>query len=277
MFNYMFKQPYLLPDDGTDIAGDTGETDAQIADVQDVNDDSTGDTGVNDSGAADRNTQDDASFKDNPQNKAFAEIRRKAEKAERDLSIARKYGADYGVYSDEDIAAKFGQSHGIRTLEQLETALLNEQYQKSGIDPSMINNLIENHPTVKNAKEQQLNATVNTQFEELLKEFPDCGFKSVNDMHTMPTYDKFLTKLRQGYSIADAYESCNRAEIRAKQSAAVKQRTFNNINSKQHLKTEGDGANDASDVKIDPDTLQMYLDQGMTKAQAQQYHKKIYG
>lgn len=280
-------QPYLDADDGTDIGGEAGEFTAPL------DDDFEEDEGQEDSEVADPEPLKDMSFKDDPRNQEFAEQRRKeALEVERqknaalarNYDIAKKYGADYGVFSDADIAAKFGQSHGITNLEQFETALRNQQYQEAGVDPSVINELIGSHPTVQKAERliqqmnnQQADVMISSQFKELQAQFPESGLKSLDDLVMLKTYDSIFEKIQKGYSLADAYESANRAELRSKSIAAAKQKTLNGINSKQHLATEGDGEGETNDVHIPPDTLQMYLDSGMNKKDAMKYHKKLYG
>lgn len=83
---------------------------------------------------------------DDRTNSAFAEMRRRAEQAERttakyerDLKVAQKFGKD-GIYSEDDIAKSYGQSHGIYTLEQLESAI---EAQSKGIDPKFYNEVQE--------------------------------------------------------------------------------------------------------------------------------------
>jgi hypothetical protein len=288
MFSKMFERflPFLEADDGTNIAG---AEDGDLADLQD-DEDLDDDAGAEDSDPAD---QKDMSFKDDPRNKEFAEQRRKeALEAERqknallakDYDIAKKYGAEYGVFSEQDIAAKYGQSHGITTLEQFETALMNQQYKQAGIDPNLINQIVSSHPTLKKAEaliqqmgEQQANSNIMSEFEELKKQFPESGLKTLADLGKLPTYKAIEEKFARGYSLADAYESANRAEIRTKQQAAAKQKTLNDINSKSHLNTEGDGEGETNDVHIPAETLQMYLDMGMSKKDAMKHHKKLYG
>lgn len=282
MFKELF-QPFLEADDGTNISGgEVGEfTEPQENDIDESPESQEVAEPVK-----------DMSFKDDPRNKEFAEQRRKeALEAERqknallarNYDIAKKYGADYGVFSDEDIAAKYGQSHGITTLEQFEARLMEQQYKEAGVDPNLINQLIGSHPTVRQAQmliqqmnEQQTDNLMTEQFKELQSQFPESGLKSLSDLAALPTYDKIVEKVQRGYSLADAYESANRTELRSKATAAAKQKTLNDINSKQHLNTEGDGEGETNDTHIPPETLQMYLDQGKTKKEAIAFHKKLY-
>jgi hypothetical protein len=124
---------------------------------------------------------------------------------------------------------------------------------------------------------QQINSQLDADFAELKKEYPESGLKDLADLAMLPTYGEICEKIKKGYTLTDAYASANRAELRQKTTAAAKQKTLNNINSKQHLNTEGDGAGETNDIHIPEDTMQMYLDMGMDKKAAMKYHKKLYG
>lgn len=225
------------------------------------------------------------------QDAAFAELRRKAEKAEaaekraneleRDHGIARKYGAEYGVYSEADIAEKFGQSHGIKTLADFEAAVQREEYKAKGIDPDAINQLIENHPVIKEAKQREVESKrqaeysrLETGFSELSKAYPDL-IKKAEDID-QGTWDIYLASNGK-VSLQKAFEAANLDKVLPRTAEAARQKMLNSINGKAHLGTEGDGGTDTSDTHIDAETLQMYMDQGMSKADAQKYHKKLYG
>jgi hypothetical protein len=88
-----------------------------------------------------------------------------------------------------------------------------------------------------------------------------------------------LDRLQKGYSLYDAWYMSNRTKILEQTQKAATQKTLNNLNSKSHLKTEGDGAGDSSSssTPLSRETLQMYIDSGMTEKQARVFHKKLYG
>jgi len=88
-----------------------------------------------------------------------------------------------------------------------------------------------------------------------------------------------VEKLSKGYSFEDAWYTTNRSKITEQKEKAAAQKTLNNLDSKKHLKTEGDGGADsnASSIPLPGDTLQMYMDSGMTEKQARAFHKKLYG
>ena len=178
----------------------------------------------------------------------------------------------------------FAQKYGFQTFEEMEAYQQQQEaeqqrqaYLQQGVNLDLINQLVSNHPDVKMAKMQQINAQLDADFAELKKEYPESGLKTLADLAMLPTYGEICEKIRRGYSLTDAYASANRAELRQKTTAAAKQKTLNNINSKQHLNTEGDGAGETNDIHIPDDTMQMYLDMGMDKKAAMKYHKKLYG
>ena len=186
------------------------------------------------------------------QNAAFAEMRRKAEAAERkaadleaqrrrDQEIARKYGKEYGVYSDADVAAQYSKSHGINTVEEFEAALQKEEYKAKGVDPDLINELVANHPDIKAAKAQQGQAAINAEIKELADEYPDLKVKTLADMQALPNFEAIKEKAYRGMTLLEAYEAVNRAEIRQRAKEEGAQGAIRNIGSKAHLGTEKSG------------------------------------
>jgi hypothetical protein len=246
-----------------DEVGDEGADDAADVDTIDTGDDvddtldtdvDDDDQGANNPGAAD--PDQNPSFKDDPQNKAFAEMRRRTEQAERDAQIARKYGAEYGVFSEAEIAAKYGDSHGIRSLAELEKAIQTEQYRQQGIDPDAINQLIENHPAIKQANEENFKRLVQDNYLDLQKEYPEL-VKKPEDV-SEDVFKKWNDG-KSGLTLTEAYELVNRKSIREHLQASSKQKALNQVNSKSHLRSNGgDGADDVDLTSIPADTLQTY-------------------
>lgn len=196
------------------------------------------------------------SFKDDPQNKAFADMRRRAEQAERDRDIARNYGADYGVYSEADISARYGESHGIHSLMELEKAIQMEQYRAQGIDPDVINSIVENHPAIKQAEEEKFNRLLSDSFGDLQKEYPEL-VKNPEDIQ-LEVWQKWQDG-KMGLSLTDAYELVNKKVIRDHLQASSKQKTLNQVNSKSHLRSNGgEGADDVDLTSIPSETMATY-------------------
>jgi len=251
-------------------------------------------TGELNSGAADPGTgTDPASQKavQTPeQNAAFAELRRSKEAAERrasevesqrrrDNEAARKYGKDYNIYSDADVAAQYGRSHGLNTVEEFEAALQkqtqDEAYRAKGIDPDLVNQIVANHPDIKAARIQQGQSLVNSEIKELATEYPDLKVKTLADMQALPNFEAIKAKAYKGMTLLEAYEAVNRAEIRQKAKEEGAQGAIRNIGSKAHLGTEKSGnTQQGKEVEVSAEKMRVWRAMGYTEAEARKKEAK---
>jgi len=233
--------------------------------------DSTESTTDQSEGTTDTQTEVDTKPKQTPeQDRAYADLRRKAEAAERramevegqrqrDAQIARKFG-QYGVFSDADVAEKYGKSHGIHNVQQFEEALRREEYQAKGIDPDMVKKLVDEHPDLQAAREfkqaairaQEDNFLVNS-FDELTKEYPE--IKGVADVP--PDVWRKWKNGSTGLTLPEAYLVVERKNIETRKIEAAKQATLNNIQSKDHVRGNGKGV-EGDTVRIPDDVMEMY-------------------
>ena len=222
-------------------------------------------------GATDAPTEVDTKPKQTPeQDRAYAELRRSKEAAERramevegqrqrDAQIARKFG-QYGVFSDADVAEKYGQSHGIHNVAQFEEALRRQEYESKGIDPDMVKKLVDEHPDLQAAREfkqaairaQEDNFLVSS-FDELIKEYPE--IKGVADVP--PDVWRKWKNGSTGLTLPEAYLVVERKNIEARKVEAAKQATLNNIQSKDHVRGNGKGV-EGDTVRIPDDVLAQY-------------------
>jgi len=222
-------------------------------------------------GATDNANEVDVKQKQSPeQNAAFADLRRKAEAAERraieveaqrqrDAQIARKFG-QYGVFSDADVAEKYGQSHGIHNVAQFEEALRREEYAAKGIDPDMVKKLVDEHPDLQAAREfkqaairAQEDSFLVSSFDELTKEYPE--IKGVADVP--PDVWRKWKNGSTGLTLNEAYLVVERKNIETRRVEAAKQATLNNIQSKDHVRGNGKGV-EGDTVRIPDDVMEMY-------------------
>ena len=251
------------------------------------------------------------------ENARWAQMRREAEEAkqlkqelvERDKWVEETFGASHGLHDWKSYQNAVAETQKMQAQQQArsfdeETAGMVRQMQEEGYDPLSIQlytgqralqkqneQLAQELATMKGQTQKQTAAQqaeiahqknlqkVDESFAELQAEYPE-----IKDLDSLmadlgeETWTKIAKKYGMGYSLLDAYESTNRQALKQKTVAAVKQKTVNDLNSKKHLKTEGDGATEAaSTTTLDPETLGMYMDSGMTEKQARAFHKKLYG
>lgn len=239
-------------------------------------------------GTTDTPTEVDTKPKQTPeQDRAYADLRRKAEAAERraseveaqrqrDIEVAKKYG-QYGVYSDADVAEKYGKSHGLNTVADFEAQLQREEYQSKGIDPDMIKKLVDEHPAIKSAQEAQAIAAKAQQdrflvdnFNELAKEFTEIA--KAEDVP--PDVWRVWRNGESGISLKQAYAAVNYESIASKKAEAAKQAALNNIQSKEHVRGNGSGV-EGDTVRIPDDVMEMYkrFNPGKTMDEYKKHYK----
>lgn len=251
----------LPPDDG----GSFSDTDTSPESIEESSQAQEHET-VEDTVSPDIADQvDDKTVQDDKTNSAFADMRRKMETLEKQNTIARKYG-QYGVFDEADVSRVYGHQ-GIHNLSQLDQAIENqrkeaerEQWLEKGVDPDEIQQLIDdklnNHPSVVAAREAEFNNSLMQGYQELVSEYADI-VKSPDDI-SPEVWAKFNNG-KSGLTLAESFTLINRKEIATKQQAAIKQAALNNMNSKNHLRPNGaDGSSAADLTQIDPNVLATY-------------------
>jgi hypothetical protein len=152
------------------------------------------------------------------ENAKFAEMRRareaaeaKAAQIERDYNISRQYGADYGVHSEAEIAAKYA-AQGIKTFEQFQQAVKAQEMADKGIDPDEVKRLAEELPEVKEARQMKRDRESMVALQEIAPE--------ITNASQIPS--EVLQAYIQGKDLASEYaiwKLKNDAMIRAKEKA----------------------------------------------------------
>lgn len=272
-FNLQLFGNTVLPNDGNSGGGDDTSGDTTSAyvsgndeDVPLVGENEGEETPVEESAEPLKDTKQDPKI-----DSAFATLRREKENFE-------KQKKDLDTWVQEN----FGKDFGIKTIEEYKDMMekqLKEQKEnelrEQGYDPNVIREIVKNDPEIrkvmtevdsKKQEEKLVNdyQTLAAEYPEFIKQ-PEDITKDVWDL-----YDK-------GMSLVDAYTIVNRKTILDHARSVGKQQTLNSINSKSHLKAEGDGAKEGNDVQMPQDTLQMYMDMGMSRKEAFAHYKKLYG
>lgn len=217
------------------------------------------------------------------ENAAFAAARRRAEaeykqqlQAEMDKFVAQIYDGQVNPYTGRPITNKAEYDAFMERHQQEEQR---QRYEQAGVDPDLIGQLIEKSPTIQQAKQMIEQAqmaegqrALEAQVAEIAKIDP--SIKSMQDIMAMPSFPDFDAKVRQGYSLADAYKLVNFDTLAQKRSAAAKQATLNAVNGKSHLTATTGGAGE--DVIVPPETMSFYRQAfpGWTDAQIMADYKK---
>jgi hypothetical protein len=174
-----------------------------------------------DNGEVESTQQIEKPVQSKEENAHFAEQRRAREAAEskavaleRDYFIAKTYGKDYEIYSEGDIAEKYGHL-GITTLDQFKEAVRFEEMKEKGIDPDEIKKYVNEDPDVKAArewKEQQKKNAVYEEFFQYFKEENGRDFDTTKDTIPQEVWDS----VNKGKSLVDAYAIHESKQLKAK-------------------------------------------------------------
>lgn len=225
---------------------------------------------------------------DSETNKAFQEMRKAREDAERKL----KETEDRAKKADELIAQQYGESHGIYTVEQYENRLNQEReqeqrqrYEDAGLTPEEVQALKE-HPALKEQRQAELEQRQKQDFaagwQKLYASYPEVeeAIKKFNAGEPQNVFnDEMRAEIERGASPIAAYRSAHFDTILQRQTQGMKetakQEALNSLNSKNHLKPSGDGSADVDSVEIDPEQMAMYRRlTGKTDADIRKWHKK---
>ena len=196
------------------------------------------------------------------QNAAFAAARRRAEaqaavrsQAEQDALVERIYRGQNNPYTGKPIRS-------VRDLNEYEQQYQADQMRQAGIDPGVLNQMIEQNPVVQQARQmtakmqqEEGQRYIEGQVAEISKVDP--SIKSFADLTKADTFPQFDAMVRRGYSLVDAYKIVNFDRLSGQRAAAAKQQALNSVNGKNHLNTTK-GAGSGEDVVVPEETMAMY-------------------
>lgn len=198
--------------------------------------------------------------RDFEKDKAYADLRRKAEDAERRAAKADQWAKDnYGHL-------------GVNTLDEYQTFLAEEkkreEYENQGIDYDAVRKIAkeeaENHPDVKKAKEIEQKFAVNAEIRALKTAYPDVNISEIDTLddlmpalEKLPNWPDIQKRINKGYELIDAFDLANRNDLVGKKTAAAAQAARNAANSKSHMKPSGNQSADNA-IMIDAEEMAMF-------------------
>jgi len=220
------------------------------------------------------------------ENARYAAIRRRAEEDAR-----RKYESELGQMNQQIAAMCRGITHPvtgqpITNVRDYVEALAIQQRQASeqelqdkGVDPSVINRMIETNPVVmqaqqvlESAKVAQANSALQNDLAELSKIDP--SIKSIEDLAALPTFPQMLEFIAkyEGTSIIDAYKVYNYGNS----TQTARQQAINQMRGKDHLSTQtGIAQSDDEFVEVPAEIMARYKAEGKTEKQIRSLYKTV--
>lgn len=215
------------------------------------------------------------------QNAAFAAARRRAEaqaaarsQAEKDALVERIYRGQNNPYTGMPIRS-------VRDLNEYEQQYQQDQMRQAGIDPGVLNQMIENNPAVQQAKVMTARMRQEAGQRALEEQIAEIGKidPSVTDFQTLvqhPNFQQFDARVRQGYSLVDAFKLANYDQITGKKAAAAKQQAMNQVNGKSHLNATKSGG-EGEDISIPDEEMEYFRNffPDLSKKQIMEKYKKF--
>lgn len=205
-------------------------------------------------------------------NARFAAARRRAEaqfnqriqqerQAAKDEMVRQMYEGQLDPYTHKPITSEADLQAYQQAYQREQEQLTRNQMQQAGLDPDILDRMIENNPKVKRA--EQLTAQFEAaegerKMNEAIKEIShlDPSVTDVAALANHPNAPVFNEYVNRGYSLVDAFRLANFDQLTGKKAAAAKQQAMNNVNGKSHLTTTAGNAG-GDDIVIDPQEMQM--------------------
>ena len=222
-------------------------------------------------------------------NAAFASMRREVEAARRQQKeIDDLYAQQFSGYTNPETGAPIRSARDYaEAMAAQQRIQANEQLRQANIDPSLIDNLINNSPAMRQAQAAtaELNRiNANRMMEEDFKEVMrlDPTMTSREDIINSDSYAAVVdfVSSHPGMRFSEAYKLVNFDRLTSSKGEAAKQAAINQVKGKNHLATGAalnvdDGAED-----IPASMLEMYKETFPDKSMAELkalYNKTIQG
>lgn len=244
-----------------------------------------GEEGEENTGAAEPEPQQSAE-----ENARYAAIRRRAEEDAR-----RKYEAQLGSMNQQIAAMCSGITHPvtgqpITNVSDYIDALAIQQrqaneaeLQEKGVDPALINRMIETNPVVMQAQqvieknnEVMSEVALKRDIEEISKINPN--IKDFNDVANLPTFPQMVDYVaRYNMTIVDAYKIFNFGSAMQQTNQTARQQAINQMRGKDHLSTQT-GVSQAEDyVEVPTEIMNRWKSEGKTEKQIRSLYKTVAG
>ena len=223
------------------------------------------------------------------ENAKYAAIRRKAEEDAR-----RRYDNEIGRIDQQIAAMCRGISHPVTgqpitnvrdyvdalTIQQRQAR--EQELQEKGIDPSMIDRMIESNPVVMQAqrviehsKMAEAEYALQNDLAEIMKYDP--SIKGINDLSSLPNFPEILDRVQRGASLIDAYKMVNFDAFMQHTNEAARQQAINQMRGKNHLTQSTGVAQTDEYVEVPKEIMSRWKAEGKTEKQIRDLYKKVAG
>jgi hypothetical protein len=221
------------------------------------------------------------------ENARYAAIRRRAEE-----EAKRKYESELGSLNQQISAMCQGITHPttgqpitnvrdyVEALQIQQRQAREQELKEKGIDPSMIDRMIESNPVVMQAQ-QVIEQNKMTQAEQALQNDLaeiskyDPSIKGIKDLSALPNFPEILSRVERGASLIDAYKMVNFDTFMQHTNEAARQQAINQMRGKEHLTTQKGVAEAEDYVEVPAEIMSRWKNEGKTEKQIRDLYKSV--
>lgn len=225
------------------------------------------------------------------ENARYAAIRRRAEEDAR-----RRYEGEMNAMNQQIAAICQGITHPVTKAPitsmrdyidalRAQQRMVNErELEEKGVDPALIDRMIEANPVVMQAKQviehskvTEAEAAIQRDIAEVSKIDPN--IKGVQDLLELETFPQMLSWLQRGANLVEAYKMVNFDNFMQHTNDAARQQAINQMRGKSHLQSQGTGVATGDDdlVEVPAEIMSRYKAEGKTEKQIRELYKTVAG
>lgn len=283
--NLLELELQLFADEGEDAGAEVAEPAEQPEETTEAGETETVET--------EEDGNDEPQEQSAEDNARYAAIRRRAEEDAR-----RRYEGEMDVMNQQIAAMCQGIAHPVTgqpitnmrdyvdALSVQQRMARERELEEKGIDPSMIDRMIESNPVVMQAKQVIEKSKINEAEAMLQRDIAevsklDPNIKGIQDLAALPNYPAMVELVaRSGgnLSIVDAYKALNFDVLMSHTNDAARQQAINQMRGKSHLPSQGTGvATENDDVEVPSEIMSRWKEQGKTEKQIRELYKSVAG
>ena len=203
---------------------------------------------------------------------AAARRKSEAEMRARDAEYARRFGHLKNPKTGQPIRSERDYLAALDAQEEMQAK---EQLKQSGVDPSVIDNFINNNPTIRQAQAVIEQSKRQATFSQINADIAELGSldPNITSLDTVPP-DVIQYAMNRNVTLVDAYKIVNFGKVSSEQQAAITQQAINQAKGKSHLNPVNGVATPDDGVDIPASELDMWKEMLPGKSMAEL--KKLY-
>lgn len=159
-----------------------------------------------------------------------------------------------------------------------------KELEDKGVDPSLINRMIETNPIVQEAQAVIETARNNEADAQLQRDIAEIGkydpnIKGINDLVVLPNFPAMVNIVAESggrVSVTDAYKMVNFDNFMQHTNDAARQQAINQMRGKAHLPSQPNNvATDNDEVEVPAEIMSSWKAEGKTEKQIRELYKSV--